>query len=97
MRDRSDELATHGLDVLGVSFDTIEENQAFATKYGFPFKLLCDTGRELGLAYGAARSADEGYARRISYLIVEQGKILRAYAKVKPDEHLDTVLKDLSS
>jgi peroxiredoxin len=35
-----------------------------------------------------------GYAKRISYLIDEQGNILKAYAKVKPADHPDEVLRD---
>ena len=95
MRDRAEETAARGLEVLGVSFDSIEENRAFAEKFDFPYKLLCDTGRSMGLAYGAARTADEGYARRISYVIDESGKVLCVYKKVDPQEHLDTVLAAL--
>lgn len=96
MRDRVAETRQLDLEVLGVSFDTVEENRAFAEKFDFPFKLLCDTKREIGLAYGAARTADEGHAKRISYVIDEEGKILHAYAKVDPAGHLDSVLADLS-
>lgn len=96
MRDRVDETRAAGLEVLGVSFDSVEDNRAFAKKFDFPYRLLCDTDRSLGLAYGAARTADEGYAKRISYLIDEAGKILKAYPDVKPDEHLDCVLRDLA-
>ncbi len=31
--------------ILGASFDTPEENKAFAEKFDFPFPLLCDTKR----------------------------------------------------
>lgn len=73
----------------------MEENRAFAEKFAFPFLLLCDTGRELGLAYGAADSPDDGYARRISYLIGPDGTVVRSYAKVDPKSHPAQVLKDL--
>ncbi len=96
MRDRKDEVQAKGLEVLGISFDTEEENRAFAEKFDFPFKLLCDVDRKVGLAYGAADSKDAGYAKRISYLIDGEGRIQRAYPKVKPDEHLDQILTDLS-
>lgn len=86
-----------GITVLGVSFDSVEDNRAFAEKFDFPYKLLCDTNRELGVAYGAARNADEGYAKRVSYLIGEDGKILLAYPKVDPKAHLDQILGDLKA
>ena len=42
-----------------------------------------------------ADSPDEGYAKRISYVIGEDGRILLAYPKVDPNAHLDQVLSDL--
>jgi peroxiredoxin Q/BCP len=90
-----DEVRAKGLEVLGVSFDPVPENRAFAEKFHFPFRLLCDVDRTLGLAYGAADAPDAPYAKRISYVIDEQGRIALVYPKVKPAEHLDRVLADL--
>ena len=90
-----DEVRAQGIEVLGVSFDTVEENRAFAEKFDFPYPLLCDVDRALGVAYGAAEGTDAQFAKRISYLIDEQGRIRLAYPKVKPDDHLDQVLRDL--
>jgi thioredoxin-dependent peroxiredoxin len=79
---------------LGVSFDGVDENAAFAKKFDFPYKLLCDTERKVGLAYGACTDAKADYAMRISYLIDEQGKIAAAYPKVVPKDHPAQVLAD---
>lgn len=68
--------------MIGVSFDTVEENRRFAQKFDFPFPLLCDTDRKIGIAYGAADSAKDEYARRIAYVIDENGKIAQAHGKV---------------
>jgi peroxiredoxin Q/BCP len=68
--------------VIGVSFDTPAENAAFAKKFNFPFPLIGDTDRKLGLAYGAAESPKDEYARRIAYVIDENGKIAQAHPKV---------------
>ena len=81
--------------ILGASFDSVAENAAFAAKFDFPFQLLCDTQRDLGLAYGACTARDAEYARRISFLIDEQGDILRIYDPVKASEHPGQVLADL--
>ena len=39
--------------ILGASFDSPEENKAFKDKFNFPYDLLCDTGKSMGIAYGA--------------------------------------------
>lgn len=58
------------------------ENAKFADKFGFPFPLLCDTDRKIGIAYGAASSPKDDYAKRIAYVIDENGKIAQAHGKV---------------
>jgi len=83
------------VQILGVSFDSVEENAAFARKCEFNFPCLCDTSRQLGLAYGACEDAKAGSARRISYLIGPDGRILKAYPKVSAAAHPEEILKDL--
>ena len=83
------------VQVLGISFDTVDENKAFAEKFQFPFPLLCDTSRSVGLAYGACKDASAQYADRISYLIGPDQKISKAYDKVDPAKHPEEVLADL--
>ena len=73
------EFKAKNAQVIGVSFDTVEENRRFAEKFDFPFPLLCDTKREIGLAYGAAESPKDEYARRIAYVIDEEGKIEKIF------------------
>lgn len=85
------------MEVLGCSFDTVAENAAFAQKFQFPFPLLCDTNRTVGLAYGACDDAKASYAKRISYLIDEQGKIHKVYDTVNPRTHPAEVLADLGA
>jgi len=81
--------------VIGVSFDTNEENDRFARKFNFPFPLLSDTDRTIGLAYGACENKSDEYARRIAYVIDENGKIAQAHGKVDaktyPREQLATL------
>ena len=83
------------MQILGASFDSVEKNAKFAEKFEYPFPLLCDTDRKLGLAYGAADDASAGSAKRISYLIGKDGKIRKAYGKVNAGAHAEEVLKDL--
>ena len=82
--------------ILGASFDTVEENRAFAEKFGYPFRLLCDTKREIGMAYGACDSVQAGNARRISYVIDPQGTIAHAFPKVDTKSHPRAVLELLA-
>ncbi|MBL8150423.1 MAG: peroxiredoxin [Blastocatellia bacterium] len=91
-RDKMPEFSHKQAQILGVSFDTVEENSAFAEKFSFNFPLLCDTQRQIGLAYGACDSKDAANAKRISYVINPEGKISHVYEKVDTTVHADQVL-----
>ena len=81
--------------MLGISFDPPADNLAFKDKFDFPYDLLSDVDRKVAMAYGAAEDAEAQYARRISYLIGPDGKIVKAYGDVKPADHPRQVLNDL--
>ena len=81
-RDRSEEFAAKDAILLGVSFDTVEENADFARKYALDYPLLCDTQREIGIKYGACQDKADLYAQRIAYLIDEKGLVEEVYAQV---------------
>lgn len=86
--------------MLGASFDTTEENKAFADAEGFPFRLLSDPDRSVGRVYEALRPADDrfaDYAMRIAYLIDPEGTIRRAYDVTDVSRFADLVLSDLAA
>ncbi|HEY8515065.1 MAG TPA: peroxiredoxin [Candidatus Binatia bacterium] len=96
LRDSFPELQARGVEVLGVSFDAPAENAKFAAAQSFPFRLLTDDGT-LAVQVGAADSSDQATARRISYLVGPDGKVLRAYGSVNPATHAEDVLRDVSA
>jgi thioredoxin-dependent peroxiredoxin len=80
------------VQILGISFDTVPDNAAFAQKFGFPFPLLCDVDRKIGLAYGACESSADESAKRITYVIGPDGKITHAFGKVNAAQHPEEIL-----
>ena len=96
-RDLAAEFEQRNTVVYGVSFDEQAENADFAKKFDFPFPLLCDTDREVGLAYGACKSEDDGYAERYSCLIDEDGYLAQSWLKVEPRKHAQEVLDFLDA
>jgi len=96
LRDQYDEFAARGVEILGVSFDSPEANAAFVAAESFPFRLLSDDG-SLAYSVGAAEPSGPKYAKRISYLVGPDGKVVRAYGTVVPGEHAGQVLGDLAT
>ena len=79
--------------MLGISFDTPAENKAFAEKFGYDFPLLCDVERKVGLAYRAAATAKDAYAKRFTYVIGPDGKIEQAIDTKDPGGQAEVLLK----
>jgi peroxiredoxin Q/BCP len=95
LRDNYTGFEKAGVQIIGVSFDDPKANAEFAAKYKFPFPLLSDTKRTLAVEVGAADSPSRLWARRISYLVGPDGKVLVAYPEVTPSEHATQVLGDI--
>lgn len=61
--------------MFGVSFDSPEDNAAFAAKNDFPFQLLSDSNRSLALALGIVDSDSAWWAPRMTFLVGPDGVI----------------------
>ena len=84
--------------ILGVSFDDMESHQKFAEAYNLPFPLLADVKGKAADAYGVrTRMFGMKVAKRQTFLIDPNGKLVKHYKKVEPETHSDQVLADLES
>jgi peroxiredoxin Q/BCP len=86
--------------VFGASFDTPEENKAFAEAESFEYRLLSDPNKAVGTAYEVARDPDSeraNFALRIAYLIDPDGMIRHAYEVTDVEGFAAQVLDDLEA
>ena len=89
-----------GAVVLGVSKDSVASHKKFEEKYGLPFTLLSDEGLEVLQAYDVWKEKSM-YGRkyfgvvRSTYLIDENGIIVRALEKVNAAENPQQMLNEL--
>jgi len=82
--------------IVGVSFDAVADNCAFAEKYGFPYQLLCDTDQSMSKAYGACADKGAKYPERITYVIDKGGTIVWAEKVTDIDAHVPAALAQLA-
>ena len=75
-----------------MSFDTVEENKHFAEKFNFPYPLLSDPTRSMGVQYGAADSPESKNAKRVAYVIGPDGKVRNVFAKANTSTFAADVL-----
>jgi peroxiredoxin Q/BCP len=90
-----------GVTILGVSPDTPNSHAKFKAKYGLPFTLLSDPDHEVLEMYGAwglkkSFGHESKGVLRTTFLIDENGEILKAFKKVKPAGHSAEILAVLN-
>ncbi len=86
--------------VLGVSPDGVASHQKFKTKFDLPFTLLVDEDHAICEMYGTwgeKSSFGKTYMGviRSHYVIDEEGKIIEAQVKVKPEDSVAFAVKTL--
>lgn len=83
--------------IIGISKDSVSSHEKFAGKYNLPFILLSDPELQSIQAYGVWQEK-KLYGKtsmgvvRTTFLIDEQGKIMKVMPKVKPDTNAAEVL-----
>lgn len=91
-RDAQPDYGSKDVVVLGVSADDEASHQAFTQKYNLNFPLLADTDQQLIKAYDVDGG---GYAKRVTYVIGPDGKIIHVDASVNTTTHATDVLQAL--
>jgi peroxiredoxin Q/BCP len=97
LRDHNSELAAAGLQVVGISPDTVKSHKKFESKFNLPFLLLADEDHRTADAYGVW-GEKMLYGRkymgvhRVSFLIDESGHIAHIIDKVESKNHSDQIL-----
>lgn len=100
-RDHFAEFEEKDAVVIGISKDTVRSHFNFKTKYELPFILLADPERKVLEMYDVIKEKTM-YGKKVlgtvrtTYLIDENGMIVKAYEKVKPEQDPLTLLADIA-
>ena len=99
--ERYPQFIEKGAVVLGISKDSVASHKKFEEKYGLPFTLLADPELKVIQAYDVWKEK-MNYGKlsmgvvRTTYLIDEEGKIAKAFDKVKAADNPEQMLGELS-
>jgi thioredoxin-dependent peroxiredoxin len=102
MRDNFGRVTATGVEVYGVSPDSVASHVKFRNKYDLPFRLLSDEGHRVADAFGTW--VDKSFAgrsymgvERTSFIIGRNGRIEHVLPKVKAGEHVDLLMERLAA
>ena len=85
-RDRTGELRTNNVVVVGVSRDTVAEHKKFADEYKLNFTLVADPDGKIVAIYDT-KMLLLGMSKRVSFLIGRDGKIVHVTNAMSPATH----------
>jgi len=99
-RDHYESFADLNAVILGVSIDSAERHQKFIEKYDLPFSLLVDENHEVCEKYGVwvlKKNYGKEYMgiERSTFLIDENGVVIKEWRKVRVKNHIEEVLNYL--
>ena len=87
-RDRLGDLQKDNVEVIGVSFDSAESHKKFIADFNLNFRLLADPDGKIVDLYDV-RVVGRKMARRVSFLIGLDGKIVHVTDSGNPDVHFN--------
>ncbi len=85
-RDVYPQFRAKGVEIVGVSVDSVDEQCAFADKYALPFPLVADSTKKVVGAYGVLGPG--GKARRVTFLLDPKGVITQVIDAKDATEHV---------
>lgn len=98
--ERFPQFTEKGAVILGISKDSVASHKKFEEKYGLPFTILADPELVAIQAYDVWQEK-KNYGKtymgvvRSTYLIDENGKIVKAFDKVKAADNPEQMLGEL--
>ena len=102
LRDSWSRVAATGVEVFGVSPDSVKSHVKFRAKYELPYRLLSDDGHQVADAFGVwvqKKFAGREYmgVERTTFIIGPDGVIQTVLPQVKPAEHVEQLLEALAA
>ncbi len=101
LNDNYADLSTKGFEVIGVSPDSAASHLKFIAKHNLQFNLIADTEKEIleqYNAWGLKKMYGKEYMGviRTTYIIDEEGTIVKIINKVKTKDHTNQIYKELN-
>ncbi|MBW4027909.1 MAG: redoxin domain-containing protein [Acidobacteria bacterium] len=85
-------------EIVGVSVDSVNSHKQFCAKDSLNFTLLSDQDKKVVAEYGSmANYMGMKIAKRNTFLINPEGKIVKVWTGVDPNHHSQEVLAELKS
>lgn len=102
LRDGWGALARTGVEIFGVSPDSVKRHARFRAKHALPYRLLSDDGHRVAEAFGVwvlKKFMGREYmgTERTTFVVGRDGRVEHVLPQVKPHEHAGRLLEALAA
>lgn len=91
-RDSMDEFLEQGIQVVGISSDSVRSHAKFASKHALEYPILADEKGEVRKKFGVKKAFLGLLPGRETFVFDAEGTLVFTYRSLSPKEHISSVL-----
>lgn len=92
-RDQYEDFKDLGVEIIGVSSDSIASHQKFAKQYKLPFKLLSDSEKSIRNLFGVSSGIFGLLPGRVTYIADKNGVVVSILDNMMATQHIPKSLE----
>lgn len=92
-RDNMDEFIEKGVQVIGISSDSISSHANFASKYSLEYPILADEKQQVQKLFGVKKAFLGLFPGRETFVFNSSGTLVFKYRSLNPAGHLSSVME----
>ena len=96
-RDQYEDFKDLGAEVIGISSDSENSHEKFASKYKLPFILLSDSDKKIRNLFGVPSGMLGLLPGRVTYVADKNGKIVMIFDSMMATKHIPKALEAVKS
>lgn len=96
-RDKYEDFKALGAEVIGISSDSLQSHQKFASRYKLPFILVSDSDNKIRSQFGVPNDFLGFIPGRATYVIDKKGVVQLIFDSTSPKIHIEKALEILKT
>ena len=94
-RDQYEEFTDLGVEVIGISGDSVQSHKKFAEAYKLPFTLLSDQDKSLRKLFGVSTNLLGLLPGRVTYVVDKEGIVRMVFDSMNAENHFSKTIEQV--
>lgn len=92
-RDQYEDFKDLGAEVIGISSDSVDSHQKFASQYHLPFILLSDGDKKIRKLFGVPSDMLGFLPGRVTYVVDKEGVVQMVFDSMSATKHISKAIE----